>query len=81
MKSRDISKHNKQRLERLSVYLRELRINQGVTQDEFSQNMQLHRNTVKRAEKAYNLTLISLFKFADELEIELSELFSICEEK
>lgn len=70
-----ISDQNTRRLEYLSTFLRELRINEGLTQEELSQQINLHRNSIIRAENAKNLTLISLFELADALDISPKELF------
>ena len=66
---------NRKRLEYLSTFLRELRINSNLTQKELSQNLNLHRNSIIRAENNHNITLLTLFELADALNISLSELF------
>jgi transcriptional regulator with XRE-family HTH domain len=75
MSKKSISQSHFKRLEYLSIFLRELRINEGLTQQELSQQMNIHRNTIIRAEKAENLTLISIFELVDALDISLKELF------
>jgi transcriptional regulator with XRE-family HTH domain len=70
-----IPDHNLRRLEYLSSYLRELRLNSGLTQEELSRQVNFHRNSIIRAENAKNLTLLSLFELADALEISPQELF------
>jgi transcriptional regulator with XRE-family HTH domain len=67
--------HNIRRLEYLSILLRELRLNSGLTQEELSQQVNFHRNSIIRAEKAKNITLLSLFKLANALNISPVELF------
>lgn len=79
MQSKPISEYQKKRLEHLSTFIRELRFNLGMTQKELSQNLNLHRNTIIRAENAKNLTILSIFELADALEISPKELFSIVE--
>ena len=76
MSNKPISEQHLKRLEYLSIFLRELRLNEGLTQAELSQQMQLHRNTVIRAENAENLTLLTLFELADALDISPKELFT-----
>jgi DNA-binding XRE family transcriptional regulator len=66
---------NRKRLEYLSTFLRELRINSNLTQKELSQNLNLHRNSIIRAENNHNITLLTVFELADALDISLSELF------
>jgi transcriptional regulator with XRE-family HTH domain len=75
MSTKSTSEQNLKRLEYLSIYLRELRFNQGMTQAELSQQMNLHKNTILRAENARNLTLLSVFELADALDISPNELF------
>jgi transcriptional regulator with XRE-family HTH domain len=70
-----IQDHNQKRLEYLSIFFRELRLNNGLTQVELSQETNLHRNSIIHIEKARNMTLLSLFELADALEISPKELF------
>lgn len=74
MSRKPITDNNHKRLEYLSTYLRELRINSGLSQQELSNN-NLHRNTIIRAESCHNITLFTLFELADSFEISLNELF------
>jgi transcriptional regulator with XRE-family HTH domain len=75
MSNKPIPAQHHKRLEYLSTFLRELRLNEGLTQQELSKQMKLHRNTVIRAENAGNMTLLSLFELADALDISPKELF------
>ena len=75
MSSNPIPEQHLKRLEYISIYLRELRLNEGFTQKELSQQMKLHRNTVIRIENAKNMTLLSLFELADALDLSPKELF------
>jgi transcriptional regulator with XRE-family HTH domain len=75
MYTKTIPDHHRKKFEYLSTYIRELRLNEGMTQMELSQNMNLHRNTIARAENAENLTLLSVFELADALDISLKDLF------
>jgi transcriptional regulator with XRE-family HTH domain len=75
MSNKPVSEHHRKRLIAISTYLRELRFAGGLTQQELSQNLNLHRNSIARAENAQNMTLLSIFELADALEISLSELF------
>lgn len=74
MKDKTISDQNKKRLLYLSNLLKEYRHSEGLTQKELC--LHLHRNSVVRAENAKNLTLLSVFKLADALDISLNELFA-----
>jgi transcriptional regulator with XRE-family HTH domain len=75
MPNKTIPYQNLKRLEFLSTFLRELRLNSGMTQQEISQQINLHRNSIIRAENAKNITLLSLFELADALDISPKELF------
>jgi DNA-binding XRE family transcriptional regulator len=69
------STNNHDRLTAISNFLKGYRINSGITQEELSQQSNLHRNTIIRAENAINITLLSLLEMADALEISPEELF------
>lgn len=79
MSSRPIPEQHQKRLEIISIYLRELRFNEGLTQKDLSQTVNLHRNTIIRAENAKNLTLLSLFELADALNISPKDVFMLIE--
>jgi transcriptional regulator with XRE-family HTH domain len=74
MSRKPVSNINRKRLLELSTFLRELRLNNNLTQQDLS-NYNLHRNTIIRAENNHNITLITLFELADACDISLSELF------
>jgi len=69
------TEENRQRLIELSTFLKELRINSGMTQQELGNDLNLHRNSISHAENYHNITLLTLFQLADAYEIRLSELF------
>lgn len=75
MPNKPIPEQHLKRFEYVSIFLRELRLNSGLTQEELSQQMNLHRNSIIRVEKAKNITLLSLFELADALDISPKELF------
>ena len=75
MYTKTIPDRHRKKIEYLSTYFRELRLNEGMTQKELSQNLNLHRNTIIHAENAKNLTLLSVFELADALDISLKDLF------
>jgi len=74
MSRKPVSNINRKRLLELSTFLRELRLNNNLTQQDLS-NYNLHRNTIIRAENNHNITLLTIFELADALDISLSELF------
>ena len=75
MSSKQIPEHHLKRLNAIGTFLRELRFNVGMSQQELSQNLNLHRNTIQRGENAQNLTLLSIFELADALNININQLF------
>jgi DNA-binding XRE family transcriptional regulator len=46
-----------------------------MTQEELSHILNLHRNTIQRAENGQNITLLSIFELADALDISIKDLF------
>jgi transcriptional regulator with XRE-family HTH domain len=76
MNKKQITIQNQKRLEYLSILLKQYRQSEGMTQRELSEHLNLHRNSVIRAENAKNLTLLSVFELADTLNISLRDLFA-----
>lgn len=75
MAAKNIPDHQKERFQYLSTFLRELRFNNGLTQQELSENVGLHRNTIVHAENGYNLTILNLFELADFFDMDVCDLF------
>ncbi len=77
MPIRTIPEHQKKRFKELSLLVRNYRINDGLTQSEFSKMSDTHVNTIQRFEAGNkkNITLLTLFNFIDALEMSLSEFF------
>lgn len=63
------------KLEAIAGLIREYRINNGYSQMELAEYLNLHRNTLSRAERGENLTLLTLIELCDTLELDLKELF------
>ena len=61
------------------MYIRELRINQGMTQIGLRDNLNSppHRNTIIRAEAGKNISILTVFELADALDVEIKELFEM----
>ena len=55
--------------------IREYRINNGYSQMELAEYLDLHRNTLSRAERGENLTLLTLIELCETLELDLKDLF------
>jgi transcriptional regulator with XRE-family HTH domain len=75
MNKNKIEEHNQKRLQSIGMFLREFRINSGLTQEEVSQFSSPHRNTIVRAETARNISLLKLFEIMDALGLEPREVF------
>jgi transcriptional regulator with XRE-family HTH domain len=75
MKNKTIPENHTKRLKAISMYIRELRFSEGMTQQQVGEYSNLHRNSIVRAENAKNISLLSLFEIADTMEISLKELF------
>ncbi len=74
MKSDTLSSDNKQKLENLSIFLKELRRNFGYRQSDVSHDLNIHRNTIGRIENAHNFTIKHLLELADYYGIPAHEL-------
>ena len=68
-----IDKHS--RLTAISNFIRVYRVDSGITQQQLSEQSNLHRNTIINAESAKNITLLSLFELLDALDVSPEELF------
>ena len=66
---------NHDRLTAVKNFIKGYRIDSGISQQQLSEQSNLHRNTIINAESGKNLTLISLFELADALDISPKELF------
>jgi DNA-binding XRE family transcriptional regulator len=77
MKTKEIPEHNKDRLQAITAFLREHRINNGYSQSTISDRANLSRNTIVRYEscKAENLTLLTVFEICDALELDVNQVF------
>jgi len=63
------------KLGNIAGLIREYRINNGYSQLELAEYLNLHRNTLSRAENGKNITLLSLLELAETLDIDLIDLF------
>lgn len=80
MRPKPISKVHKKQLKVLGRYLRELRVNEGMTQIELGDQLQLHRKTIQNVENGRNVTLLTVFVLANGLGIDIKDLMSIIDE-
>lgn len=70
-----VPEENQRILNEIASFLHEYRIQCGYTREELCQITNVHRNTLLRAEKGQNISLLTLFEIANSLELPLRELF------
>jgi len=63
------------KLDNIAALIKEYRINSGYTQMELAEHLNLHRNTLSRAEGAKNMTVLTLIELCETLEVDMSDLF------
>jgi len=74
--SYNLSPEDSKRLSHLSSFLREIRINNGFTQEQVAQKINLSRNSISKIENMRFFRIQHLFLLADFYEIPVHELFS-----
>lgn len=72
----NLSPENNKRLLELSIYLRELRINSGYTQEQVAKEIKLSRNSISKIERQGFFRIQHLFLLADFYEVPINELFA-----
>lgn len=74
---KNIQKHNEERLQTITSFLKWYRINSGISQIELSKYSGVHRNTIVRYESSLpkNLTLLTVLEIADALELDVNQVF------
>ncbi len=73
MNSKPILISNSKRLKYIGNFLKNYRLNEGITQSEMSEGTKFHRNTIHHIESGKNITLTTLFDICDYLEISLAD--------
>ncbi len=74
MNTNMISPVNKKRLLWLSLFVKELRFNLGMTQQDLADKSDLPRSTIQRAEHGKNINIMTIYKIADALHVNPSQL-------
>ncbi len=77
--TREVPESLQHKMNLLSQYLVECRFNENLSQRDVSEEIDIHRNTIVRAENGKNITLVSLFMLADYYEMSISDLFTVFE--
>ncbi len=76
MSKRKIPEYHLKRFEEITGFVRNYRINDGLTQKKFSELSLSHINTLQRFEAGdKNITLVTLFNFIDVMDMTLAEFF------
>lgn len=74
--SNNLSPEDRKRLSHLSSLLREIRINNGLTQEQVAQEINLSRNSISKIENMGFFRIQHLFLLADFYEIPVYEIFA-----
>ena len=75
-KNNIIPDFHRPRFAEITGFIRNYRINDGLTQTEFSELSETHVNTLQRFETGdKNITLVTLFNFIDAMDMTLAEFF------
>lgn len=62
------------KLEFIGSLIKEYRVNSGYSQIQLAEYLNLHRNTLSRAERGKNLTLLSIIEICETLELDWKEI-------
>lgn len=69
------SETHSKRFEEISLFLKNWRINEGLTQLEFSKSAEVHTNTIQNIESCRNMSLITLLNCIDAMNMTPAEFF------
>lgn len=75
MKSKLIPDQQRKRYDEIRLFVKNYRINDGITQREFGRMAEIHTNTIQNLESGKNITMLTLFGCIDALGMTLSEFF------
>jgi transcriptional regulator with XRE-family HTH domain len=81
MQKKSIPEYQEKRIEEIRLFIKNYRINDGLTQSEFSKISDVHVNSLQRFEKGSlkNIKLLTLLSLIDATEMSLSEFFQTME--
>jgi transcriptional regulator with XRE-family HTH domain len=76
-----IPEYQEKRIEEIQLLIKNYRINDGLSQSEYSEIADVHVNSLQRFEKGNlkNIKLLTLFSLIDATEMSLSEFFQTIE--
>lgn len=75
MKSKLIPDQQRKRYDEIRLFVKNYRINDGITQRDFGSMAEIHTNTLQNLESGKNITMLTLFGCIDALGMTLSEFF------
>jgi|GEM_PF-1031612 len=75
MSEKQIPEHQFKRVEEISSFIRNWRINDGLSQSEFAKITETHTNTISNIEKGKNITILTLFACVDAMGLTISQFF------
>lgn len=75
MSIKSIPESQKKRIEEISLFIKNWRVNENLTQHDFSEAAEIHVNTIQKLEGGYSVTLLTLFACIDAMDMTLSEFF------
>jgi transcriptional regulator with XRE-family HTH domain len=81
MQKKSIPEYQEKRIEEIRLFIKNYRINDGLSQADFSEMADLHVNSLQRFEKGSlkNIKLLTLLSLIDATEMSLSEFFQTIE--
>jgi transcriptional regulator with XRE-family HTH domain len=81
MQKQSIPEYQEKRIEEIRLFIKNYRINDGLSQAEFCEIADLHVNSLQRFEKGSlkNIKLLTLLSLIDATEMSLSEFFQSME--
>ncbi len=77
MKTKPAIKNQQKKFEAIGTYLREIRLNENMSQGEVAIETGLSRNTISRIETSKNFSLITFLILSDLYQLTPSEILSI----
>jgi DNA-binding XRE family transcriptional regulator len=75
MKRKPIPDQQRKRNDEIRMFVKNYRINDGITQREFGEMAEIHTNTLQNLEAGKNITLFTLLSCIDAMGMTLSEFF------
>ena len=81
MHKQPIPEYQEKRIEEIRLFIKNYRINDGLSQSEYSEIADVHVNSLQRFEKGNlkNIKLLTLLSLIDATEMSLSEFFQAIE--